>query len=205
MRQRPMAAAAVNPAVPEQEGEKLLAFSPKIVRRRLAGAHKIAHRLMSRIGRPHACQSPARCRRASVTASRRFVLMRSPDRFGIRAGATTMQSWPRALIGDKARIPSARLQNRHAAGRIGSASSLDRLLDRQRAVLDVAEKPDLSGPARLPRSQRRASSWRRQKPTKTSLYFPMVRPPCMRLGSACPSTPLSYLHERAGHRLSPRT
>ena len=32
----------------------------------------------------------------------------------------------------------------------------------------------------------------------------MVRPPCMRLGSACPSNPRSYLHERAGHRLSPR-
>jgi hypothetical protein len=38
----------------------------------------------------------ARCSRANVTASRRFVLIRSPDRFGIRAGATTMQSWPRA-------------------------------------------------------------------------------------------------------------
>ena len=40
--------------------------------------------------------SPARCSRASVTASRRFVLTRSPGRFGIRAGATTMQSWPRS-------------------------------------------------------------------------------------------------------------
>jgi hypothetical protein len=38
-----------------------------------------------------------------------------------------------------------------------------------------------------------------------SIYFPMVRPPCMRLGSACPSNPRSYLHEAAGHRLSPRT
>ena len=27
----------------------------------------------------------------------------------------------------------------------------------------------------------------------------------VRLGSACPSNPRSYLHERAGHRLSPRT
>src|SRR5829696_2556425 len=32
--------------------------------------------------------SPARCSRANVTASRRFVLTRSPGRFGIRAGAT---------------------------------------------------------------------------------------------------------------------
>jgi hypothetical protein len=26
--------------------------------------------------------------------------------------------------------------------------------------------------------------------TKTSLYSPMVRPPCVRPGSACPSNPL---------------
>jgi hypothetical protein len=30
------------------------------------------------------------------------------------------------------------------------------------------------------------------KATKTLLCFPMVRPPCMRLGSACPSNPRSY-------------
>jgi hypothetical protein len=40
--------------------------------------------------------SPARCRRASVTTSRRFVLIRSPARFGISAGATIIQSWPSA-------------------------------------------------------------------------------------------------------------
>ena len=97
MRDKPMAASAVNPAVPQQEGKQLLAFAPKIVSRRLASPHKIAHRLMGRVRRPNPCQlSPARCNLASVTASRRFVLMRSPDRFGIRAGATTMQSWPRA-------------------------------------------------------------------------------------------------------------
>src|SRR6516225_3619045 len=41
------------------------------------------------------------------------------------------------------------------------------------------------------------------KATKTSLCFPMVRPPCMRLGSANPSNPRPYLHERAGHRREP--
>jgi hypothetical protein len=41
------------------------------------------------------------------------------------------------------------------------------------------------------------------KATKGSLYFPMVRPPCMRLGSACPSNRRSYLHERAAHRRRP--
>ena len=53
MRQRPMATSAVNPAVPQQEGKQLLAFAPKIVSRRLAGPHKIMHRLMSRVRRPH--------------------------------------------------------------------------------------------------------------------------------------------------------
>jgi hypothetical protein len=37
MRQRPMAASAVNPAVPQQEGEQLLAFAAKVIRRRFAG------------------------------------------------------------------------------------------------------------------------------------------------------------------------
>ena len=53
MRQRPMAASAVNPAVRKQEGKQLLAFAPKFVRRRLAGTHKIAHRLMRRVPRPY--------------------------------------------------------------------------------------------------------------------------------------------------------
>jgi hypothetical protein len=38
--------------VPQQEGKKLLALSPKIVSRRLPGANKIPDRLMSRIGSP---------------------------------------------------------------------------------------------------------------------------------------------------------
>ena len=97
MRQRPVAAAAVDPIVPEQEGKKLLALPPKIVSRGLTGANKVPDRFMSRIGRPDPCQLPARCRRASVTASRRFVLIRSPARFGISAGATTKQSCPSAF------------------------------------------------------------------------------------------------------------
>ena len=52
MRQRPVAAAAVNPAMPEEEREKLLTLSPKIVSRRLTGANKIPDRLVSRIEAP---------------------------------------------------------------------------------------------------------------------------------------------------------
>ena len=52
MRQSPMATSGVNSAVTQQEGKQLLAFAAKIVARRLAGSHKIAHRLMSRVGGP---------------------------------------------------------------------------------------------------------------------------------------------------------
>ncbi len=96
MRQRPVAAAAVNPAVPQQERKKLLALSPKIVRRRLAGAHKIPDRLMSRVGRPHPRQlaGPMQTRqRNRIPTVRLDPLAR---RFGISAGATTMQSCPSA-------------------------------------------------------------------------------------------------------------
>jgi hypothetical protein len=92
MRQRPMAASAVNPAVTQQEGSSCwrlrrrssVAASRARTRSRTAScASSGAHTPVS---------SPARCSRANVTASRRFVLIRSPDRFGIKAGATTMQS-----------------------------------------------------------------------------------------------------------------
>jgi hypothetical protein len=66
MRQRPVAAATVNPTVPQQEGKKLLALSPKIVPRRLTSANKVLDRLMSRIRRPrplsvhrHGADAPA--------------------------------------------------------------------------------------------------------------------------------------------------
>ena len=64
MRQRPMAAAAVNPAVPQQEGEQLLALATKIVSRRLTGADKIAHRLVSRRPAP----TPPSVRRPDAAA-----------------------------------------------------------------------------------------------------------------------------------------
>lgn len=45
-----------NPALPQQEGQQLLAFAAKVVRRRLAGSHEIAHRLMSRVRCLDPCQ-----------------------------------------------------------------------------------------------------------------------------------------------------
>jgi hypothetical protein len=80
--------------------------------------------------------------------------------------------------------------------------SVDRPLDRQRTVLDVSKKPDCSLPP--PSAIATACFFlATSKATKTSLCFPMVRPPCMRLRSVRPSNPRSYLHERAGHRREP--
>jgi hypothetical protein len=53
MRQRPMTAAGVNPAVAQQEGQELLAFAAQIVRCRIACPDQIAHRLVNRVGHPH--------------------------------------------------------------------------------------------------------------------------------------------------------
>jgi hypothetical protein len=77
---------------------------------------------------------------------------------------------------------------------VSGRQSLDRPLDRQRTVLDVAKKSDFS----LPPPSAIASACfflATSKATRTSLCFPMVRPPGMRLGSVRPSNPRSYLHE----------
>ena len=97
MRQRPMAAAAVNPTVPQQEGKKLLSLSPKIVSRRLTSARKIPDRLVSRIGRPDPGQFTGTVQTRQRNRIPTFVLIRSPARFGISAGATTKQSYPSAF------------------------------------------------------------------------------------------------------------
>jgi hypothetical protein len=96
MRQRPVAAAAVDPIVPKQEGKKLLALPPKIVSRGLTGANKVPDRLMSRIGRPDPCQFTGAMQtrqRNRIPTVRLDPLARS---FRISAGATTMQSCPSA-------------------------------------------------------------------------------------------------------------
>jgi hypothetical protein len=95
MRQRPMAASAVNPAVAQQEGQQLLAFAAKVVGRRFAGPHQVADRLMRGIQRPDSRQfaRPIQSRPRDGVEPVRLDPFARP----IRAGATTMQSWPSAL------------------------------------------------------------------------------------------------------------
>jgi len=57
-------------------------------------------------------------------------------------------------------------------------------------LLDIAQEPDFSGPASF-RDRHGVLRLGDVESIKTSLCFPLVRPPCMRLGSACPSNPRS--------------
>ena len=147
MRQRPMASSAIDPAVPEQKGQQLLALAAKIVRPRLAGAHKIAHRLMCGIGRPHARQfaGPIKPRQRDRVApvrlhplARSFRDQRRSDHHAVVAERLNLTIKPISrrpgLEADMQPIVSLR-------------QSLDHPRDRQGAVLDFADKPDLPGPA----------------------------------------------------------
>ena len=88
--------------------------------------------------------SPARCSRASVTASRRFVLIARPFR-------NQSRSDNHAFVAERLDLaikPISRWSGFKADMQplVSTWQSLDRPLDRQRAVLDVAEKPALSRP-----------------------------------------------------------
>src|SRR5579863_3133002 len=190
-----MAASAVNPALPQQEGKQLLALAPKIVSRRLTGPHKIAHRLMGRVRRPNPCQlpGPMQSRVAPVrldALARPFRDQGRSDHHAIVAEGMNLAVKP------VSRRPSFKADMRPL---VSVRQSLDRPLDRQRTVLDIAEKADLPGPAAF-RDRHGVLLLRDVKSDKSFAILPIVRPPCMRLGSACPSNPRSYLHERAGHR-----
>jgi hypothetical protein len=60
--------------------------------------------------------------------------------------------------------------------------------DHRGLVRDLSEKVDLALAAVFC-DRYRMPQLRRIKPTKPSLYFPMFRPPCRKLGSVRPSNP----------------
>ena len=172
--------------------------------RRFAGADKIAHRLVSRIGHPHARQfaGPMQPRQRDRIPSVRLDALARPFRDQSRSDH-------HAIVAESLDLPIKPVSRRSGfktdmQPAVSLRQSLDRPLDRQWTVLDIAEKPDFSRPAAFGDAIA-CFFLATSKATKASLCFPMVRPPCMRLGSVRPSNPRSYLHERAGHRLSPRT
>jgi hypothetical protein len=154
MRQRPMAASAVNPTVPQQKGKQLLAFAAKVVRRRLAGSNKVAHRLMRRVWRPHSRQfaCPVQSRQCDRLAPVRLDALARPFRNqGRRDHHAVVAERLDLAIKPVSRRPGFKTDVQPA---VSVRQSLDRPLDRQRIVLDIAEKPDFAAPAAFPNRHR---------------------------------------------------
>ena len=147
MRQRPMTASAVDAAVAQQEGQQLLAFAAKIVSRRLTRPHKIAHRLVSRVRRPHPRQfaGPVQPRQRDRIPSIRLDPL-------ARAFRNQGRSDNHTIVAERLDLPIKPISRRPGLEAdmqpvVSARQSLDRSLDRQRAVLDIAEKSDFAGPA----------------------------------------------------------
>src|SRR6201985_2602255 len=142
----PVAAAAVDPAVPEQEREKLLALSPKIVPRRLPGAREIPDRLMSRVGRPHARKlaRPMKTRQRNRIATARLDPLARPRRDQRRSDHQAIVAERLDLaIEPVSRRPGFEADMQPA---VPSRQSFDCPLDRYRSVFDIAEKSDFASP-----------------------------------------------------------
>jgi hypothetical protein len=85
---RPVFARVVQTA-PQQQLAEAMATPLKVLARVVPRPRQIAHRLSAGVGGCTTVNSPARPSSASLRASRRFVLMRSPGFRGINAGAMT--------------------------------------------------------------------------------------------------------------------
>jgi hypothetical protein len=99
---------------------QLLALAAKILTRRLAGLHKIAHRLMRLIRRPHGRQlaGSMQPRLRDRVAPVRLDPLARPLRDQRRRDHHAIMT-KRLDLTIKPRIPSARLRSRHPAARIG--------------------------------------------------------------------------------------
>jgi hypothetical protein len=81
----------------------------------------------------------------------------------------------------------------------------DRSLNPRRRVLDLAQAPNLAGAASLGDATA-CFLFATSNATNAPLYSPMVRPPCVRLGSARPSNPRSSCRTKGrATKLSPGT
>ena len=145
MRQRPMAAAVVNPAVAQQEGEQLLAFAAQIVRRRLAGPDQIAHRLVDRVRHPYPgqlagpMQPRQRHRIAPVGLDPLARPLRDQRRSNHQAVMAESLDLPIQPVPGRPRLV-AEMQLAIAAGQLA-----DQPLHRRRRTRYIAEKPHLAG------------------------------------------------------------
>ena len=169
----------------------------------LRGPAKIAHRLVSRIGRPYARQfaGPMQPRQRNRISPVRFDPLARPFR-------DQSQGDHHAFVAERLDLPIKPVSRRPGFKKICSRSYRPANLLIVRSIdngLFSTSPRNRTSPVRPPSAIAIACfDLATSKATKASLYLPLVRPR-MRLGSVRPSNPRSQLHERAGHRLNPRT
>src|ERR1700731_323822 len=177
MRQRPMAPCTVNPPMAQQKGEQLLAFAPQIVRCRLARPDEIAHRLVNRVRHPHPSQLAGpmqprqRHRIAPVGLDPLSWPLRDQRRSDHQAGVPASPDRPASLRISRSTVPGE---------------------------LDISPRKRTSPPRPPSAIATACFIFDTSNATKASLYSPMVRPPCMRLGSASPSNPRFSFARKGG-------
>jgi hypothetical protein len=200
-----MAARPIDPTPAQQEREQLLALATKIIRCSFACPDKVADRLVDGIGHPDTRQLA----RPMQPRQRNGV---PPVGLDPLAGRLWDQSWGNhhALV---AQIPDLTIQPVPGRTRfeadmqptIPSRQLSDHPLDRSRTGSRSRREtvPLLSG--HLQQSRPRALFWRHRTRQRLRYILSWSPPPCMRLGSACPSNPRSLPHDRAGHLPQPES
>lgn len=123
----------------QQERQKRLALLAQIPARRRAHPHRSRTASCTTSGTQIPFNSPARSSRTRLTASRRFVLTRSPGRFAAQRHSSA----------DRARRSAGRARSRSAGfvtemqARVLFPQPAHEALDRRRPRFDLAEIPDL--------------------------------------------------------------
>jgi hypothetical protein len=144
-----MTAPVVDPAVPQQEGEQLLALAAQVVGCRLPGPDQVADGLMNGVRHPYPGQlaRPMQPRQRDGVPPVRLDPLARPLRDQGRRDH-------RAIVAEVADLPAEPVAcgpglEAHVQPVIPLAELLDHPLDRRRLVLDLAKKPDLAAATTL--------------------------------------------------------
>jgi hypothetical protein len=174
--------------VAQQEGEQLLAFAAQIVRRRLAGADEIAHRLVNRVRHPHPGQlaspmQPRQRRRIPPVGLDPLSWPLRDQRWSDhQAGMPQSLDLPIQPVPGRPRL-IAEMQLTIPAGLLA-----DQPLHRRRRARYIAEKAHLAAAPAIG-NRHRMLRLRRVERDKGFAILSMVRPPCMRRRLGQPEQP----------------
>ena len=94
----------------------------------IASAHQVAQRLVQGVRHAHGTDFPARARCASINASRRSALTRSPERLGMDEGATTSQWQSSAARWRCSTKPQGHARRPHTPGGLADQAAQGALL-----------------------------------------------------------------------------